>query len=43
MASLLGILSALPLALKNRSLSLQQRLPFGPFLALAGIGGILLS
>jgi leader peptidase (prepilin peptidase)/N-methyltransferase len=43
MASLLGILSALPMALKNRSLSLQQRLPFGPFLALAGIGGILSS
>lgn len=42
-ASLLGILSALPLALKNRSLSLQQSLPFGPFLALAGIGGILLG
>jgi leader peptidase (prepilin peptidase)/N-methyltransferase len=41
MASLLGILAALPMLLKTRNISLGQALPFGPFLALAGIGGIL--
>lgn len=40
-ASLLGILSALPMVLRQHRLALQQALPFGPFLALAGIGGIL--